>query len=461
MGEMVWGVSQWDIYSFVRCPRILAFKVSGVVLKRPVGSKVVGREISTRIVGEVGEEALVEALKAHGVVDLERGKLESSDVPDRDLLTSEFPRGLAFLTERIFDRFRKRMQEGFQTKVGEVLSDLVHSSVEGALSLVDYLRKEYGDPVVFSRGKVVNSLLQAYRYPDFLIGFKGDKYVIVEVKNSKRTSIRDAVQVGYYFEASKLIGSSILLERRMEDRLELLPVDTDRVVDGVVVYPRLNKIRKREKLDISPSMIVNILKIYHVAKKGLVPLDCSSSYCSRCKYRNICESTRPDKIVDLNDVVIPVPLPLVATLEITENYDVDLDLLFLGDYFYSLGRKIRSKYLSETISDRSTVFLRRSLLIHDKELAELLEKYTNLSSVDILEALKEKRRFQDVVGRIYGEKIKLDLTFNEALKTVENEKDAMKVVFRAINRIKETNVYPSNSLRRVEDAYKQYRRLLT
>ncbi|MCD6513292.1 MAG: hypothetical protein J7L07_00035 [Candidatus Odinarchaeota archaeon] len=152
---MVWGVSQRDIYSFVRCPRILAFKVSGVVLKRSNSSKAVRREISTKIVGEVGEEALVEALRAHGAVNLEKGELELSSVPERDLLTSAFSRGLAFLTERIFDRFRRRVQEDFKRRSGEVLRDLVHSSVEGVFNVIDYLRSKYGDPVVFPGVKLL------------------------------------------------------------------------------------------------------------------------------------------------------------------------------------------------------------------------------------------------------------------------------------------------------------------
>ncbi|MEX2701719.1 MAG: hypothetical protein Q6368_001430 [Candidatus Baldrarchaeota archaeon] len=457
---MVWGVSQWDVYSFVRCPRILAFKVSGVVLKRSSSSKAVRQKISRKIVGEVGEEALVEALKAHGAVNLEKGELGSSGVPEHDLPTSEFPRGLAFLTERIFDRFRRRVQEDFKRRSGYVLRDLVYSSVEGALDAIEYLRSKYGDPVVFSRGKVVNSLLQSYKYPDFLIGFRNGKYVVVEVKNSKRASIQDAVQVGYYFEASKLIGASILLERRVEDRLELLPVDTDKVVDGVVVYPRLGRIREREKLDISPSMVANILKVYHIAEKGLIPLDCNSSYCSKCRYRSVCESTGRNKLVDLDNVEIRVPLPLVAALEIAEDYDVDLDLLFLGCYFQDLEGRIQSKYLSETASDRLTGLLERSLKISDEEFAGFLEKYTNLSRVDILEALGEIKQFQDIVNKIRWEGEKLNLTFDEALKVAGSERDAVKVMLRAVNQIKKTNAYPSSSLRRVKAAYEQYCKLL-
>jgi len=303
-------------------------------------------------------------------------------------------------------------------------------------------------------------LLQSYKYPDFLIGFRGGKYVIVEVKNSKRASIQDAIQVGYYFEASRLMGASILLERRVEDRLELVPVDTDKVVDGVVVYPRLGRIREREKLDISPSMVANILKVYHIAEKGLIPLDYNSSYCSKCRYRSVCESTGRNKLIDLNNVEIPVPLPLVATLEIAEDYDVDLDLLFLGDYFQDLERRIQSKYLSETTSDRLTGLLERSLKISDEEFAGFLEKYTNLSRVDILEALRERKQFQDIVRKIHWEGEKLNLTFDEALKVTENEKDAVKVMLRAVNQVRKTNTYPSSSLRRVKATYEQYRKLL-
>jgi len=174
------------------------------------------------------------------------------------------------------------------------------------------------------------------------------------------------------------------------------------VVDGVVVYPRLGRIREREKLDISPSMIVNILKVYHIAEKGLIPLDYNSSYCSKCRYRSVCESTGRNKLVDLNNVEIPVPLPLVVTLEIAEDYDVDLDLLFLGDYFQDLERRIQLKYLSETASDRLTGLLERSLKISDEEFAGFLERYTNLSHVDILEALGEIKQSRRLLTKFVG-----------------------------------------------------------
>lgn len=208
-------------------------------------------------------------------------------------------------------------------------------------------------------------------------------------------------------------------------------------------------------------MVANVLKVRHVARKGLVPLECNSFYCSKCRYRTVCESTGRDKFVDSGGVEIPVPLPLVAALEIVEDYDVNLDLLFLGDYFQDLEGRLQSKYLSGITSNRLTGLLERSLRMSEKDLAEFLEKHINLSRADILEALGETRKFQEIVSKIRWKGEKLSLTFDEALKVAENEKDAVKIMLRAISQIRKTNAYPSNSLRRVKDAYDQFYKLLT
>ena len=173
------------------------------------------------------------------------------------------------------------------------------------------------------------------------MGFPGDRYVVVEVKNSKRTDTRYQAQAGRYMEASSLLGALILLERKTGDTVELVPLDTDRIIDGIVMYPRLSKVKKAHTLEVTIETATRIMKTKYLAIKDNIPADANTGYCSRCRYRELCKTLQEDQLVDIDSVSMLIQLPVTAAVELSERHGVDLDMLFYGNISTSYTRTFR------------------------------------------------------------------------------------------------------------------------
>lgn len=293
----VWKISHDDLYDYVRCPRILAFKYMGVKVR--VQRHRSPTEVSPYTIGRIGEEAFIHALESRGAVNLSKVVQIDEIKSAMDFEDSTSTADAAENERETLDRISKKVMSSIDpetlSKAKDAINAVIKSSVEGALQLVKDLESRYGKPVVFSKANVRSTILQAQGYPDFIVGFENNRYVILEVKNAQRPSTTHIAQAGFYMEASKLAGATILMERITENRIELEPIAMSNITDSIVVYPRLKEIRTALEFGLTTEDALNIMKIKHLATKGLVPKEANYTYCNKCQFRNVCKSMPESK----------------------------------------------------------------------------------------------------------------------------------------------------------------------
>ena len=447
-----WRVTATDLYDFMRCPRILAFKLIGIKLEKWHCKTYRSSQVSPVTIGRIGEEVVAQVLRLHGAISLtETGiKLPKKTSEVRDMSKIKSMKDIkASITESII--FTTSPVTLSSAKC--IIKTMIERSIEGALRVVEYLKSRFGEPLIFSRARVTNTLLQTTGEPDFIIGFPGDKYVIIEIKNTKQVAKEHQVKVGYYVKASKIAGASILMERRTKDKLEFIPVDTNNVSGGVVIYPRLARIRNAYIPELTTEVISRIMKLKYIAMNGLVPADANSSYCSRCRYREICRSISGSKVKDLNEVKLPIPAPITAALELSEKHGIDLDALFHGAYYRRLYFKV-----VENVMNKHEILT--SLPVSTKEIAKFLENVINVPYTDIYEALEHYNMYKDLLSQVVENENILPSTFNALLNISKSKEEALRLAASSLYNTIRTCAYPSKSLERVKEAYTKLRKLV-
>ncbi|BDC00258.1 CRISPR-associated protein Cas4 [Saccharolobus caldissimus] len=455
----VWKVRADDIYDFMRCPRILAFKYMRVKLRAQRRSS--STQVSAYTIGRIGEEAFTYALESNGVVNLTNNAVQKNETEnttaDSDIMEPDIEfedRTETVINEKeSLDRISKKVISSIDpetlSKARDAAYTLVKSSVEGAIQLVKDLESKYGRPIVFSKAKVRSTILQAEGYPDFIIGFPDNRYVIVEVKNTKKVEKSHDVQIGYYIEASKLIGASILMERKVENRIEFEPVATSNIMDGILIYPRLKEIHSVSNFKLTTEIASNIMKVKYAVIKGLLPKEANFSYCNKCQFRNVCKTEPESKNIELDSIKMPIPFPITAALDISENYDLDLDLLFYGSYFrYEVPSRIILKALHQMKSSESMIYTSRN--------PDLLENITGIPRDKINDSLREFDRYWEIMFDMIRKEDSLSDIFNEALKIVGNRGEARELLRASLFNVQSTCIYPSDSLERVKESYKTF-----
>lgn len=447
----VWKITHDDLYDYVRCPRILAFKHVGVKVK--VQHHRSPTEVNPYTIGRIGEKAFIHALESHGVVNLSRdsvqidGTKSAMDFEDRtSTATAESER-------ETLDRISKKVMSSIDpetlSKAKDTINAVIKSSVEGALQLVKDLESRYGKPIVFSRANVRSTILQAQGYPDFIVGFEDNRYVIVEVKNAQKPSTTHIAQAGFYMEASKLVGATILMERITENRIELEPIATSNITDTIVVYPRLKEMRTALEFGLTTEDALNIMKVKHIAAKGLVPKEANYTYCNKCQFRNVCKSMpESKKKVELNSVKIAIPLPITIALKLNEKYGIDLDLLFHGFYLSHYIPRIITESFRQIGTDKSIFYMDRK--------PDILEAITGISRDKIADSLKERDRYRKILFDIMRKEDNSSEFLNDALEIVNDKGEARELVKKSLINVDFTCIYPSDSLKRVKESYEKF-----
>ena len=444
-----WSITAEDVYEFMRCPRILAFKLLGVKLEGWRPKSAGSADIPSTLVGRLGEEAVAQALRARGAIEASAVTEAIHGMPRE---AGEEPGSSG---EALMASVAESVKSGIAPTVRDSVKSLVEESVRGALRLVEYLEAMYGRPWLFARARVVNTFLQMRAKPDFIVGFASEKYVIVEVKNSKRTDIRHQVQAGLYLEASRFLGASILLERKVGDSVELKPVDVDRVADSVVVYPRLARVKRAHELRLTPEIAARIMKTKYLAMNGSVPIDANIEYCSRCRYRELCKRLQSSQLIDIDSVSMPVPPSVIAAIELSERYGIDLDMLFHGKHlhelYWNMWRELR----------RRGIQLPPWLPVKQLgSVARLLSDVTNMPADEVSAALETYKAYRDLVTRIRGGENVLPLTRSEIKALADSRAEEARILSRSAFMASVTCAYPSDSMRRVKEAYTKLQQLL-
>ena len=238
-----WG----DIYDFVRCPRILAFKTMGVKLfvreAIKVRKEIVQMAVSKGIVGEKLVKKVLEMKKEdekkkvteETIKQIERKHVERVGVP--------LAMTLARRVERIVDNILARL---------------------GSVEYVDAIQ-------------VKSSFFQSLFKPD-IVAKIGNEYYIIEVKTTKSKAREHEIQARFYASLPTFDGAIITRSGEMIEKAKC-----------ILIYPQLGKYYILNPLDITPNNIALLSSVKRIALiEGKIPQNRNVKYCDRCRWYKLC-----------------------------------------------------------------------------------------------------------------------------------------------------------------------------
>lgn len=129
----VWKVRADDIYDFMRCPRILAFKYMRVKLRAQRRSS--STQVSAYTIGRIGEEAFTYALESNGVVNLTNNAVQKNETEnttaDSDIMEPDIEfedRTETVINEKeSLDRISKKVISSIDPETLSKARDATHS----------------------------------------------------------------------------------------------------------------------------------------------------------------------------------------------------------------------------------------------------------------------------------------------------------------------------------------------
>ncbi|MEM2485426.1 MAG: hypothetical protein QXT82_11420 [Candidatus Caldarchaeum sp.] len=322
-----------DVYDFLRCPKILAFKTMELRLRRLERRKT--PRVQPGVVGKLGE------MLAEKVIPSVTRSAKAMDIGSSLKETS--PSLFREVAERL-PYLKKRVKLVSEQVLGRPLhhssnlvKNIVKRDVVGLVKIASILGEEYGRLKVVGRCDVKWPALPSHAVPDLI--FKSERsgsYLVAEVKNVERgASSLDSYQAGFYNTLSRMGG--LVLGRRREGeafipRPETLPAEK---ISTVLLYPRHGLVEEVEKVFRLKSILKDIWESKQLGLMGFQPESLKKNYCTKCQWRKFCSnwSNQGPKTRTLSEVA--TPLPLIYVKGALEN-GLDVDTYVFRDYVYDI-----------------------------------------------------------------------------------------------------------------------------
>jgi len=181
----------WEnVYDYLRCPKILAFKMAG--FKSRIISRCTSPKIEPHVAGRIGEyavEALLQPLTS-SESDVTMAEKALSVVEEGGLLpmsmAKEITRALFRRHPYLKERLLKKL-ESTQIQVDETVRTLLERAVAGIQVSAVKIRELYGELELLGRAEAKAPIFPSWFEPDFVFRpVSSQNMIIVEVKNKAR-----------------------------------------------------------------------------------------------------------------------------------------------------------------------------------------------------------------------------------------------------------------------------------
>ena len=197
----IFTVSRQDVYDYLKCPKIVAFKTHTSLRERPLASRHVGGlRHETGVIGEItARHMLAENALGHEPSGLEDGMSGGHDVQEDH-------------AQRM--TLMKKDLGKHRIALDETIGSIFKETVKGLEIIKRRINDQYGEINVIGRGESRNGLLSSTSRPDF-VAVVGDrkKLVMVEVKNTKIAGAKpDKFQATFYNTVGAKFGITIMEE---------------------------------------------------------------------------------------------------------------------------------------------------------------------------------------------------------------------------------------------------------
>ncbi len=313
----LYTVSREDLYDYRRCPKIVAIKAYRALRTVREIRPAQPRELEPAIIGKIGEAAVRYGLQA-------------------------LPRSVAM----------EQMSRNIpQVKVNEVLEEIAAQSLRGMEEIRRKLEREYGKVTIIGRGEGRHSDLAGTARPDFIaLTEQNSDPIIVETKDTTRTSPTDRFQAMFYNGIAERYGV-YLLEERLEGGVgEFSPRSIESKAETVLIYPRLAQFSiVKERFVPDEGTVKDVWKAKELGFKGQAP----ETECGKKCAHNRLKVNLPEGNME------PLPPPPLIFSEGALESGRDLDVDYQVSYAWRLlPIKVKLILLSQERRDSGPAELR-------------------------------------------------------------------------------------------------------
>ena len=318
-------MSRQDVYDYLKCPKIVAFKMRMSLREEPSASRRAGGlRHETGVIGEITtRNMLVGNALRREPLGLEDGMSGGHDVQE------DHAQRMALMKK---DLGKHRIA------LDETIGGIFKETVKGLEVIKKQINDQYGEINVIGRGESRNGLLSSTSRPDF-VAVVGDrkKLVMVEVKNAKTAGAKpDKFQATFYNTVGAKFGITVMEEYGALSSLKIAPMATrQKISETILVYPRRGEFEViKDKVDISRKTAQGIWAAKQLGMNGKAPeTDCDSG----------CPHHRLKRRLPEGNIDVAIPLPLVYSKGRTEQ-DVDLDAVYWDNF-------LRKKKIAGVLED--------------------------------------------------------------------------------------------------------------
>ena len=309
----IFTVSRQDVYDYLKCSKIVAFKTHMSLREGPLAPRRAGGlRHETGVIGEItARHMLAGTALGREPLGLEDGMSGGHDVQEDH-------------AQRM--TLMKRDLGKYRIALDETIGSIFKETVKGLEIIKRRINNQYGEINVIGRGESRNGLLSSTSRPDF-VAVVGDrkKLVMVEVKNAKTAGAKpDKFQATFYNTVGAKFGITVMEEYGELSSLKIAPMATrQKISETMLVYPRRGEFEViKGRVDISRKIAQGIWVAKQLGMKGKAPeTDCDSG----------CPHHRLKRRLPEGNIDVAIPLPLVYSKGRTEQ-DVDLDAVY-WDHF--------------------------------------------------------------------------------------------------------------------------------
>ena len=335
-------ISWVDVYDYLRCPKIPAFKAMGLKPRRLESRK--RPAIKPYTVGRLGERLTAELIprltESRWATDLEK--------------VAEGPPVKVFRQVQEKLRFLKREVERVSREVlgrplkysGERVRKLVVRDVAGLVKVASKLVGEFGSLQIVGEGVVKSSALPSEGRVDLVFSTERGKFLMAEVKNTASLSSEGTFQLSFYNSISRA-GALVIGKRVRVDKPECLPlVRPSENVATVLINPRLGILQRVDKVIPLENILQGIWESKELGMLRKQPEASKRDYCNRCPWKKYCSnwSRRGPPEARLDEIAKP-PYLIVAKGLVECGFDLDTFSLYheLQDIIWEIEHQIWSQ----------------------------------------------------------------------------------------------------------------------
>lgn len=333
----IFTASRYDVYDYLRCPKIVALKTYKN-LKKPTPKKKINpnRNLKHEI-GTIGELITQKTFSNEDFIrEIPSSNAESSEFDELDV--DEFETDVdeydseydleSLVEKQALPTIRvdlKRKGVLLDSQMNKILKN----TIIGLGKIKSQLTEKYGKIEILGHGESRSGILPNKVRPDFIAISEDQKPVMIEVKNTSNVNMKsDHFQASFYNTIAKKYGVVVMEERTENGIKTIIPRSIDdRISETLLVYPRHGKF---EKITDTTSLDKNLVKNIWIAKqlglKGKTPKTDCDSKCPHHRHGDLPE----------DNLEPAIPLPLVIAEGLIEQ-GVDLDTDYLRRYLWRNG----------------------------------------------------------------------------------------------------------------------------